>query len=329
MKSQQALGAMVRTLLFGPGEFLLGRLNALPSPMIAGIFAAWLAIFGLFALARVRSNPNRAAIIMAAAVLSISAFFLLASQSLIDSIIFYAPVIVIAVAALICAFGKLLSRSGRIALMAVLVAAAASFMESFPRFAREQAISAMPFVVLLLFCLLYSFKPKIETLAGGAFRSYVALGIVPLAFIMMGGRLFASTYFDGSGFRSNAELRSIRGRGVCFPESIAREIDDVVDYVQQRVPPDGYFFAHSYAGSSFLFLADRNNPSGAQFWGGVGVSDDEKSRTLAAIKERNVNLIVTSEKDLAAEKFTAMREYISSNYDLSNRIGDVIILEHR
>ncbi len=329
MKSQGALGPMVHTLLFGPGEFLLGRLNALPSPVMAVTFVGWLAMFGLFALGRVRSNRVRAAIIMAAAVLSITGFFLLANQSFIDSIIFYAPVVVVGVAVLVCSFGSQIVRTGRVALMAVLVGAAAAFMESFPRFAREQAVSAMPFVVLLLFYLLYSFKPKIQALAGGALRLNVVLGIVPLAFVLMGGRLFSSTYFEGFRFKSDTELRAVRGRGVYFPESIAREIDDVVDYIQQRVPPDGYFFAHSYAGSSFLFLADRNNPSGAQFWGGVGVSDEEKRRTLAAIAEKDVRLIITSEKDLAAEKFTAMREYISGNYNLSNRIGDVIILERQ
>ena len=327
MKSQRALGPMVHTLLFGPGEFLLGRLNALPSPVIAVVFAAWLAMFGLFALGKVRSNPTRAATVVAAAVLSLSAFFLLANQSLIDSIVFYAPAAIIVVAASVCVFAKQIVRSVRIALLAVLVVAAAAFMESFPRFAREQAISAVPFVVLLLFYMLYTFKPKIEALAGGAFRSYVALGIVPLTFVLMGGRLFSSTYFDGLSFKSNTELRTARGRGVRFPEAIAGEIDNVVDYIQQNIPPDGYFFAHSYAGSSFLFLADRNNPSGAQFWGGVGVGDEEKSRTLDALKEKNVYLIITSVRDLAAEKYTPMREFMSRNYFESRRIGEVVILE--
>jgi hypothetical protein len=154
----------------------------------------------------------------------------------------------------------------------------------------------------------------------------VALGIVPLVFALMGVRLFAGTYFDGLKFKSDTELRAVRGRGVYFPASIASEIDEVIDYVQQWVPPDGYFFAHSYAGSSYLFLADRNNPSGAQFWGGVGVSDDEKARTLAAIKEKNVYLVITSDRDLAAEKFTAMREYLSRNYFQTRRIGEVVIL---
>ena len=328
MKSQGALGAMVHTLLFGPGEFLLGRLNALPSAVIAGIFAAWLAVC-VFALRRFGSNRIGGALILVAALVSVASFFPLASQSSIDSIIFYAPVVVVGLAVLVCCFGARIARRDRAALLAVIVAAAAAFMESFPRFAREQAVSAMPFVVLLLFYLLYAFKPKAQAVAGGGLRLKVALAIAPLAFILMGGRLFASTYFDGFKFKSDTELRAVRGRGVYFPESIAREIDDVVDYVQQRVPPDGYFFAHSYAGSSFLFLADRNNPSGAQFWGGVGVSDEEKSRTLTAIREKDVRLILTSDKDLAAEKFTAMREYMSASYIGSKRIGEVVILERQ
>ena len=326
MKAQHALGSMVHTLLFGPGEFLLGRLNALPSPITAAIFAASLAACW-FALRRLRSNPLGGVLISGTAVVSIAGFFLLAGQSSVDSIIFYAPVIVVGIAVSACIFGGKVVRAGRVALMAVLVGAAAAFMESFPRFAREQVIGAMPFVVLLLFYLLYTFKPEIQAVSGGGLRLNAALVIVPLAFVLMGGRLFSSTYFDGFRFRSETELRDTRGHGVYFPESTAREIDEVVAYIQQRVPPEGYFFAHSYAGSSFLFLADRHNPSSAQFWGGVGVSDEEKNRTLAAIKEKDVRLIVTSDKDLAAEKFTAMREYLNGNYIESKRMADVIILE--
>ena len=326
MKSQGALGRMVHTLLFGPGEFLLGRLNALPSPVTAFMFALVLAMYG-YAWARFKSNPPGARFALAMVVVTVSGFILLADQNSIDSIIFYAPVIIIVSAALVCFFGKQLGRTSRVALLALIVGAAAAFMESFPRFAREQAISATPFVVLLLFNLLYIFKPQIQSVAGSGLRLNVALAILPLAFALMGGRLFASTYFNGFRFKSETELQAVRGRGVYFPQSIAREIDEIVDYVQQRVGPDGYFFAHSYAGSSFLFLADRNNPSGAQFWGGVGVSDEEKSRTLATIRENDVRLVITSEKDIAAEKFTAMREYMDRNFRLKTRIGDVIILE--
>ena len=326
MKSQGALGRMVHTLLFGPGEFLLGRLNALPSPVTAFMFALVLAMYG-YAWARFKSNPPGARFALAMVVVTVSGFILLADQNSIDSIIFYGPVIIIVASALACVFGKQLGRTSRVALLALIVGAAAAFMESFPRFAREQAISATPFVVLLLFNLLHIFKPQIQSVAGSGLRLNVALAILPLAFALMGGRLFASTYFNGFRFKSETELQAVRGRGVYFPQSIAREIDEIVDYVQQRVGPDGYFFAHSYAGSSFLFLADRNNPSGAQFWGGVGVSDEEKSRTLATIRENDVRLVITSEKDIAAEKFTAMREYMDRNFRLKTRIGDVIILE--
>ena len=326
MKSQGALGRMVHTLLFGPGEFLLGRLNALPSPVVAFMFALFLALCG-YACARFKGNPSRTGFALALAVVSVSGFILLADQNSIDSIIFYGPVIIIVASALACVFGKQLGQTSRVALLALIVGAAAAFMESFPRFAREQAISATPFVVLLLFNLLYCFKPQIQSVAGSGLRLNVALAILPLAFALMGGRLFASTYFNGFRFKSETELQAVRGRGVYFPQSIAREVDEIVDYVQQRVGPDGYFFAHSYAGSSFLFLADRNNPSGAQFWGGVGVSDEEKGRTLAAISEKDVRLVITSEKDMAAEKFSAMREYMDRNFKLKTRIGDVIILE--
>jgi hypothetical protein len=145
---------------------------------------------------------------------------------------------------------------------------------------------------------------------------------------LIGARLlFNNTFEAGLRFRSNTELTIARGRGVYFPAAQAREIESVVNYIQQHVPPDGYFFPQSYAGSSYLFLADRRNPSGAQFWGGVGVSAAERARTLDALRSEGVNLIVTSEKDMAAERYAPLREYIERNFSETARFGEVVILE--
>jgi hypothetical protein len=326
MKLQGALGAMVHTLLFAPGEFLLGRLNALPRPWTALIFAGWMA--GCVAMLYwFRARAAAGTLVLTVATASIFIFFVAAPQVAIDPMIFYAPVLVIGAGLAACFYGVAALKKHRTPLLVVLVGGAAAFMESFPRFAREQAVSAMPFVVLLLLYLLYCFKPQVAAIAGGPQRFKIALLIVPLVFVLMGGRLFLNTYFDGLRWKSGVPLRAERGREVRFPEATAKEIDEVIDYVQQRVPIGGYLFAHSYAGSSFLFLAERKNPSGAQFWGGIGVSEEEKGRTLNAIKERDVRLAITSEKDLAAEKYEPMREYLNDNYRFSKRIGDVIILE--
>ena len=201
-------------------------------------------------------------------------------------------------------------------------------MEAFPRFAREQAIAAMPFIALLLLYILYSFRLPIEAFAGDARRFKLALAILPLMIFLIGARLFFQTYFDHHlHWKSATELSNERGRGIYFPAEKASEINQAVAYIKERVPVHGYFFAQSYAGSSYLFLADRNNPSGAQFWGGVGVKDAERAATLEALQREQVNLIVTSNKDMAAEKYQPMRDFIDQNFKLSREFGETLILE--
>jgi hypothetical protein len=325
MHSEGALSAMMKTLLFGPGEFLVSRLASSPNPIVPALFV--ISLVGCVFLAnRFRSHRRLGYIIWAAALVSTSLFALFANQAMIDCIIFYTPIMIISAGLLACIFAS----SDRRALMALLVSTTAAFMESFPRFAREQSVAAMPFAILLLFYLSNKFRPAIEELLGGRAQASLAVRVLPLSLLLIGSRLLFSTYFDSSfNFKSNTALSIERGRGVYFPQATASEIDEVVSYIQRRVPEGGYFFAQSYAGSSFLFLAERKNPSGAQFWGGVGVSEAERARTLEAIREKGVRLIVTSEKDLAAEKYEPMRNYIADNFKLTKQVGEVLILEAR
>jgi dolichyl-phosphate-mannose-protein mannosyltransferase len=327
MKSQHALGAMTRALLFGPGEFLLNRLASVPSPDVPLIYAAALAAIG-FTTMKLRAGRSTISMIWSAAIIANLAFFLLGPQSAIDKLIFYLPIFVIVAAVAVVLFNKEMEASERRALLAVAVTAAAAFMEAFPRFAREQAIAAMPFVVLLLLVLLRDLQPAMKKTAGGAVSFTPVMVILTMAFALAGGRLLFNTVFDaGLRLRSNTALALDRGRGVYFPPAQANEIESVVAYIQQRVPPDGYFFPQSYAGSSYLFLADRRNPSGAQFWGGVGVSAAERARTLEALDANHVNLILTSDRDMAAERYAPLRDYIERNFRATATFGEVIILE--
>ena len=329
MRWRHALGAMTRALLFGPGEFLLNRLAGVPSPDVPLLYAALFAALAFISL-KLRASRLSLAIIWGAALLGNLALFLLGPQSAIDQLIFYLPVFVIVAAFAVFLFDAEMEASRRRALLAVTVAAAAAFMEAFPRFAREQAIAAMPFVVLLLVVLLRSLRPVGEKRARLAKVLTPATVILTMAFALAGGRLFFTTYFDaGLRLKSNTELTIDRGRGVYFPPAQAREIESVVAYLQQRVPTGGFFFPQSYAGSSYLFLADRRNPSGAQFWGGVGVSPAERARTLEAIDAGRVNLILTSDRDLAAERYAPLRDYIEQNFRPAATFGEVIILERK
>lgn len=327
LQSKGALGQMVEALLFGPGEFLLNRLAAAPSPVLPMLFLLWVLVCA-FAANHFKLNPQVALGIFAIAIVSVSLFLLLAKQDDVDALIFYLPVMIIAAGLYFCLFGKRLRFENRRTMLAVTVYAAAAFMEAFPRFAREQAIASMPFIALLLLYILYGFRSPLESFAGGAIRFKLALAILPLVIFLIGARLFFQTYFDSHlRWKSETELSNERGRGVYFPTGKREEIDQAVAYIRERVPANGYFFAQSYAGSSYLFLADRKNPSGAQFWGGVGVKDAERAATLEALKREQVNLIVTSSKDLAAEKYQPMRDFINENFKLSKEFGETLILE--
>ncbi|MBI3654377.1 MAG: hypothetical protein HY231_25395 [Acidobacteria bacterium] len=327
MQTKTALAPMMKTLLFGPGEFLLTRLAAVPLPIIPMLFALWLVMGGYLAR-RFQAQAALALAILAITLAGASLFLWFARQDYVDALIFYAPVMTILAGFGFSGFGKRFGVENPKAMLAVTVCAAAAFMEAFPRFAREQSIASMPFVALLLLYLLFSLRAAIAAFALDQWRFKLALVTLPLIIFSLGGRLFLQTFFDSRlHCKSDTELSLERGRKVFFPAEKANEINQTVAYLQERVPVGGYFFAQSYAGSSYLFLADRNNPSGAQFWGGVGVKDAERAATLEALQRQRVGLIVTSRKDLAAEKYQPMRDFINQNFTLSREFGETLILE--
>ena len=325
--SQQALGAMIRTLLFGPGEFLASRLSSAPSPLFAVGFILVVAA-GAYAAYRQRGRRQLAFVVITATFVVASGVTALAPQRFVDSLIFYVPVIVLATTTVFAIAGRLILPNPRWKLLGFVVFAVAAFLESFPRFAREQVIAAMPFVAITLVALLYQLNPRLERIYGVGFRAKLALVLIPLVLVLIAARLLGATYLaDGLRLRSDALLSVERGRGVYFPQLEADEINRVVRLIEERVPEDGYFFAHSYAGSAYLFLANRRNPSGAQFWRGVGVSTAEQARTLASLEENRVGLVITSPGDLAAEKYGPMRDYLAQRFRVVETVGDVIILE--
>lgn len=329
MAARDALLPMAKTLLFGPGEFLVSRLAAVPSPLVPVLFVSWIGLCA-FAIHNLRSSFGSAMAISAICALAIIGFIVGADQTEVDKLIFYAPAMIILVGLLTIFYGRKVGLADRRAVAFVTVFAWAAFMESFPRFAREQAVAAMPFVILLLFYLTHVYKPSLANLFQKPVIARAALAVLPLAIFLMGGRLFYHTYFDGGlRLRSTTELAFERGRGVYFPKAEAEEINQVVSYIRENTTPGGYFFPQSYVGSSFLFLADRDNPSGAQFWGGVGVTDEERAATLKALDEKQVDFIVTSEKDIAAEKYAPMRDFIAAEFEAAIKYGDVLILKRK
>jgi hypothetical protein len=327
MHQQGALNAMARTLLLGPGEFLLSRLAATPSPAVPLVLALLLGGVA-FVLYRAELGPAAATVVIGTVTVSLTLLVLLAPDGPINEIVFYAPLLAIILGAMLCwVAGRRDEKKGR-QLYAVLVVTTAAFMEAFPRFAREQSIAAMPYVGLLLLIMLFLFREYIVNPLRARATGLVALLSLPIVLFALGVRFFSQTFFDRQlQLKSNTELAIERGKGVYFPSEMAREIDSVVAFVQENVPKGGYIFAQSYAGSSYLFLADRLNPSSAQFWGGVGVSNAEREQTLSSIQEKDVQLVITSDKDIAAEKYEPMRAYLSSRFVSTARFGEVVILQ--
>jgi len=327
MQARGAFIPMLRTILFGPGEFLLNRLAIPLSPLVPAVFLIVLSAC-TYAAHKLRSHPSPGLAVWIALIAAVGAFVARGSQSDVNQIIFYLPMLVLICALSVVVFGKALPIAERRALLVLFIISAAALMELFPRFAREQSIAAMPFVMPVLFYMLFVSRGRIRTLAGGNFRYRAALAVLPIIFLFMEGRVFFNTYFDsGLQFRATAQVAVERGRGVYFPEATASLIDSVVSYLQRRVPPGGYAFAQSDAGTSFLFLSDRRNISDAQFWIGVGVTREQREATLERIDKTRTKLIITSDDIMAAEKFTPMREYIELNFKETARFDDVVILE--
>jgi hypothetical protein len=201
-------------------------------------------------------------------------------------------------------------------------------MEVFPRFAREQSIAAMPFVMMCLGYSLWVSRKQIGEITGSKLQYMLALAVLPVTFVLIECRLFVSNTFDGGlRFKAGTEVKTERGRGVYFPSSTAALIDNAVSYIQSNVPTDGNAFAQSDAGTSLLFLANRRNVSNAQFWIGVGVTHEERAATLERIDKSQTKLIITSDEVLAAEKYEPMRDYIERNFRPAVRFDDVLMLE--
>jgi hypothetical protein len=327
MQWNGALAPMIKTLLFGPGEFLLSRL-AIPLSPVAPVLLATALAGSAYAAHKLRERPAIGAGLLLILIVAISIFVLRGNQADINQIIFYLPMLLLGCGLAVAVFSKAVALAERRALLIVFVFSAAALMELFPRFAREQSIAAMPFVILFLFYLLYVSRPAIRAVARGTLQYRLALAVLPMLFLLIEGRLFFNTYFDsGLRFKAGTEVSIGRGHGVCFPAATAAVIDNAVSYIQQRVPTGGNAFAQSDAGTSLLFLSNRRNVSNAQFWIGVGVTQQERAATLDRIDKSQTKLIITSDEVLAAEKYEPMRDYIERNFKPAVRFDDVLMLE--
>ncbi|HEY6333060.1 MAG TPA: hypothetical protein VI756_27300, partial [Blastocatellia bacterium] len=57
------------------------------------------------------------------------------------------------------------------------------------------------------------------------------------------------------------------------------------------------------------------------------VSNAEREQTLSSIQQKDVQVVLTSDRDMAGEKYGPMRAYLSATFYPAARFGEVIILE--
>lgn len=323
---------MARTLLFGPGEFLVGRFGSIPSPVIPLLVVAGLAV-ALWSLGKARSKSPLADGLAVVAIGFPALLVAFGDTASIDPMLFWLPAVVMGFCLIQLWAGRASWRGWRVGTEGgeiLLIGAAASYLEAFPRFAREQVVAAMPFVTVLLFWLIHQQVREGRERFGATRRTWIALAALPALSLTMASRLFLETFFDSHlNFRSTTSLTTPRGKGVLFSPAQAAEIDRVVDYLDGRVAPDGYFFAHSREASSFLFLTGRRNPSPVQFWDGVGVGEEDRAATLRTIDRKKVGLIVTSNQNLRAEQYPPLIDYIDRNFQPDRRFGDILVLRRK
>ena len=88
-------------------------------------------------------------------------------------------------------------------------------------------------------------------------------------------------------------------------------------------------FAHSLDTTSYYFLADRNSPTAATLWNDTGTNDAERARTIDALREKQVHLVLTSEQALAGERYGPLLDVLRTDFHETTRIGQIIFLERK
>ncbi|HYV06374.1 MAG TPA: hypothetical protein VFB82_17380, partial [Blastocatellia bacterium] len=116
-------------------------------------------------------------------------------------------------------------------------------------------------------------------------------------------------------------------RGIYLPKERAGEVNAAVDLVRGRVGDGGFFFAHALDATPYYFLSDRNSPTGATLWNDAGTNDGERVRTMEMLRQKHVQLVLTSDQALANERFEPLLEYLTREFHQTNRIGKLVVLE--
>jgi hypothetical protein len=348
LTSNNALGAAMRVFIRGPGEHIQMKLTGYPLPKYAAIiiiFGALALIVSAHLVARwPKLKPLIGGLIFGGAFLSA----LVTPQAAIDNTIFwFAPLLFLfALWVYWRASGDEGGQYGpgtreRGVLLVLLMYALASYGEVFPRSVRGLIIGTMPPAFILMAFLLGRRPVGIPSAfsASGAIGKLIRplrrdIAFATIAFVLgiFALRTILPHYFQlnpsrAPKFRADTELDFERGRGVYLPRDRAIEVNSTVGLIQSKVEPGGYFFAHALDATSYYFLSDRNTPTGATLWNDAGADDAERARTMQALKERQVRLVVTSEQALGNERYGPMADCLKNEFHQQAVIGKLIFLE--
>ena len=334
--SHRALGAAIDVFAHGPGEHLQTRFTGYALPGYSSIILLAAVICVLLASRTVQRWPRRKRLILSLLAMAAEICAAIAPQAAIDNSIYWFSPVLFAWAAWLYIREKRNQGDGtqhqRGILLVLLLFAVAAYGEVFPRSVRGLVIGGLPPAFLLLGFVLEPNSRDPESRGGVPVTRRFALAVATIVLMIFACRIELPEYFSidsqsGVRFRADTELNFDRGRGIYLPPDRAAEVNSLVGVIQSQVEEGGSFFAHALDATSYYFLADRNSPTGATLWNDTGTNDRERIRTMQALLEKNVRLVLTSEQAMNAEPYQPLRDFLSNNFHSAQSIGKTILLE--
>lgn len=336
LSSNGALAAAIDVFVHGPGEHLQTRFTgyALPGYSVIILLAAGIGVF--LASRAVQRWPRRKRLILSLLAMAAEICAAIAPQAAIDNSIYWFSPALFAWAAWLYVSEKRNHAAGarhqRGILLILLLFALAAYGEVFPRSVRGLVIGALPPAFLLL-GFVFDRKRNVHEFNDAAQvpRSF-GFAVATIVLMIFACRIELPEFFSidshsGVRFRAATELSFDRGRGIYLPLDRAAEVNSLVSAIQSQVEEGGYFFAHALDATSYYFLTDRNSPTGATLWNDTGTNERERIRTMEALRERNVRLVLTSAQAMDGEPYQPLRDYLNNDFHFAQSIGKTILLE--
>jgi hypothetical protein len=335
-----ALGSMISTFVTSPASHIRLKLTGYPLPkhvlLVAVGMAGVLAVAAYLERRFTRLKPAISASVILGAVVCAT----LLPGAAVDNVLYWFQPPLFAWSLWSYFRGRAFKAPGtdRAALLVLTLFSIAMFLESFPRSVRGLIIGSLPIAFVLGVFLTERLAAAGDAKVVSGWKSLLrgqsrlAFAAVIVVMFVLALKLIVPRYLSFEGglslsLKATTEPGFERARGVYFPEKRASEMDSLVALVRERVPEDGFFFAHALEAANYYFLADRNSPTRAMLWNGAGTNDPERVRTLESLKQNNVRLVMTSDSALAAERYGPLLDYFRSDFRRTEVIGRVVILE--